>query len=87
MIFWFLTKKLIGNWTDKKEKKSSIQEKDNFIEHLHSLFAEINVNEEISKCENVNCKDPKHIQATDDLIVNVLDAIDTSATENLHNVF
>ena len=67
-------------------KKSSIQEKDNFNEHLHSLLAEINVNEEISKCENVHCKDPSHIQATDDLIVNVLDAIDTSAAENLHNV-
>jgi exonuclease III len=66
-------------------KKSSDLGKDKFIEHLRSLLEEIQVEDEVIQCENVHCKEPSHIKATDDLIIKVLEAVDIAAGDNLHN--
>ena len=40
---------------------------------------------EVTQCENVHCKEPAHIKATDDLIIEVLEAVDNAAKDNLYN--
>ena len=67
-------------------KKSSESEKNDFIQHLNSILTNIEVNEEVSKCKNVHCKDASHLEATDDLMIAILESIDSAASENLHNV-
>ena len=67
-------------------KKSSENEKDNFIQHLHVLLSDLVVKDEVSQCENVHCTNPNHLEATDDLIIGILESIDKAASENLHNV-
>ena len=67
-------------------KKSSNEEKENFVQELHSLLSEVSVSEDIVSCKNVHCKDPNHIKATDDLIIAVLESVDKAASESLHKV-
>ena len=62
-------------------KKSSESEKNNFIEHLNSLLSNLDVKNEVSKYENVHCK-----EGTDDLMIAILESIDTAASDNLHSV-
>ena len=44
------------------------------------------MSEDVIRCEDVHCKDDKHIEATDDLIIAVLESVDKAATESLHQV-
>ena len=51
------------------------------ITHLNSLLSNLDVKNEVSKYENVHCK-----EGTDDLMIAILESIDTAASDNLHSV-
>ena len=57
------------------------------IPHLDALLSDLVVKDEVSQCENVHCTNQNHLEATDDLIIGILESIDKAASENLHNVF
>ena len=65
-------------------KKSTNEEKENFVSELNDLLSQIHVNEEVIRCEDVHCKDDEHIRATDDLIISVLESVDKASQESLH---
>ena len=65
-------------------QKSSSLEKDNFVHHLDSILQEVEIKEDVVNCKNVHCKDPNHIDATDDLILNVLESVEKAAGDCLH---
>ena len=49
-------------------------------------ISELVVDEDLINCEDVHCKNPAHIQATDDLIIAVLESVEKVAAESLHQV-
>ena len=65
-------------------KKSTKEEKENFVAALNDLLSEIPVNEDVIRCNDVHCKDEDHIRATDDLIVAVLESVDIASGDSLH---
>ena len=79
------------NVTEKAQKppkpswqKQKIHEKENFVHQLDVLLSGLEVNDDIVNCQNVHCKDAAHINATDDLIIAVLESVDKAAKESLH---
>ena len=67
-------------------KKSSCEEKQEFLHELDSLLSQLEVNDDLICCQDVHCKDEEHIKATDDLIIVVLDSIDKAALKALYQV-
>ena len=67
-------------------KKSTPEEKESFKLTLDVLLSQLEVNEDMSSCKDVHCKDEEHIKATDDMMIAILESIDKASAETLHQV-
>ena len=66
------------NWA-----KSSDMEKSDYRNLLTTYLSAINVPDQVSSCQDVHCKNPEHIAATDSLVIAVLEAVDNAACNTL----
>ena len=64
-------------------RKASPDEKQSFQTLLDCKLQELQVPVSIQNCVDVKCMDPSHSVDADDMISNILDAVETSAKESL----
>ena len=63
--------------------KSSETEKVNYKNVLNQYLPNVQIPEQILHCQNVYCSNQEHISAIDNLVIGTLNAVDSTAWENL----
>ena len=64
-------------------KRATVEQKKAFPTILNEKLSSISISETLQNCSNVKCRVPEHCNETDEFISNILECVESAATEAL----